>query len=140
MSDRLHDCGWSGIECLLFYVIFGVLLSLFVEYQFHCLWVERLHGGQFKTLYHVDGALLVFLKVVSLAEHRCPSDVGHHLLVADDIHQQLIAILVLIEFIYRYFLHFSISARNYDSDLFTKKCSVSAGDIRAVFTEHIGQR
>ena len=41
----------------------------------------------------------------------------------DDIHQQFVAILMLIEYTYRFFLHFSISARNYDSDLFTKKCS-----------------
>ena len=38
----------------------------FSENKFHCLWVEWLHGGQFQTLHHVHGALLVFLEVLCL--------------------------------------------------------------------------
>ena len=74
-------------------------------------------GNHVRTFQHQCDA------VEGLTEHECAPDVGHHLLIADDIHQQFIAILVLIEFIYKYFLHFCISARNYDFDLFTKKCS-----------------
>ena len=41
-------------------------LSLFVEYQFHRLGVERLHGGQTKVLHHVHRALLVLQEVPGL--------------------------------------------------------------------------
>ena len=41
-------------------------LSLLFENQFHRLWVEWLHGGQFQVFHHVECALLVFLEVVGL--------------------------------------------------------------------------
>ena len=42
------------------------ILSLFFEYQFHRLRVERLHLGQFQVFHHVERALLVLLEVVGL--------------------------------------------------------------------------
>ena len=39
---------------------------MFFEYQFHCLWVEWLHGGQFEVFHHVECTLLVLLEVVGL--------------------------------------------------------------------------
>ena len=39
---------------------------MFVEYQFHRLRVERLHGGQFQTLYHVHRAQLVLQEMLRL--------------------------------------------------------------------------
>ena len=41
-------------------------LFLFLEYQFHCFWVERLHRGEFQTLHHVQRALLILLEVLGL--------------------------------------------------------------------------
>ena len=39
---------------------------MFVEYQSHRLWVERLHGGQLQALHHVHRALLVLLEMPGL--------------------------------------------------------------------------
>ena len=51
----------------------------FSEDKFHCLWVEWLHGGQFQTLHHVHGALLVFLEVLYM-------DIGNGYPVIDEFH------------------------------------------------------
>ena len=47
-------------------IVIFFILSLFLEYQFHRLRVERLHSWEFQTLHHVERALLVFLEVVGL--------------------------------------------------------------------------